>query len=167
MLAPCTALRGSAFLQGGASPPVVSAAKDNGRIYDPACGSGGIPRHSESRSEAETASGRLPAGRAQRGNFVESHGGTCQCDCASFKSEAILPGLKGTLGDISIYGEDRWSRRQRPFGLAKRARRVRLRGQQSNQNNVQHPDLHANRGNDSDTAVRKARSHFPGRQLNI
>ena len=39
-LAPQTALRDSAFLQSEASPQVVSAAKDNGRIYDPACGSG-------------------------------------------------------------------------------------------------------------------------------
>ncbi|WP_395718835.1 N-6 DNA methylase [Prosthecobacter sp.] len=87
-----------------------------GRIYDPACGSGGISRNSESRSEAETASRRLPVGRAQRGNFVESHG--------------------GKLGDISIYGQDKWARRQRPFGLAKRARRVRLRRQQPKQSNA-------------------------------
>jgi type I restriction enzyme M protein len=86
-----------------------------GRIYDPACGSGGNPYHSESRSEAETASRRLPGGRAQRGNFVESHG--------------------GQLGDISIYGQDKWARRQCPFGLAKRARRVRLRRQQPKQSN--------------------------------
>ena len=57
-----------------------------GRIYDPACGSGGMFVQSESRSEAETASRRLPAGRAQRGNFVESHG--------------------GKLGDISVYGQE-------------------------------------------------------------
>ncbi|HCN28060.1 MAG TPA: hypothetical protein DIT64_04625, partial [Verrucomicrobiales bacterium] len=44
MLAPYTALRGSAFLQSEASPQVVSAAKDNGRIYDPACGSGGVAK---------------------------------------------------------------------------------------------------------------------------
>jgi hypothetical protein len=38
---PKTALRDSAFLQREASPQLVSEAKDNGRIYDPACGSGG------------------------------------------------------------------------------------------------------------------------------
>ena len=96
MLAPYTALRGSAFLQSEASPQVVSAAKDNGRIYDPACGSGGMFVQSE--------------------KFVESHG--------------------GKLGDISIYGQDKWARRQRPFGLAKRARRVRLRRQQPKQSNA-------------------------------
>lgn len=56
-----------------------------GRVYDPACGSGGIFVQPESRSEAETASRRLPAGRAKRGNFVETHG--------------------GKLGDIAIYGQ--------------------------------------------------------------
>jgi type I restriction enzyme M protein len=67
-----------------------------GRIYDPACGSGGMFVQSE--------------------KFVESHG--------------------GKLGDISIYGQDKWARRQRPFGLAKRARRVRLRWQQPKQSNA-------------------------------
>ena len=67
-----------------------------GRIYDPACGSGGMFVQSE--------------------KFVESHG--------------------GKLGDISIYGQDKWARRQRPFGLAPRARRVRLRRQQPKQSNA-------------------------------
>jgi type I restriction enzyme M protein len=67
-----------------------------GRIYDPACGSGGMFVQSE--------------------KFVESHG--------------------GKLGDISIYGQDKWARRQRSFGLAKRARRVRLRRQQPKQSNA-------------------------------
>ena len=49
------------------------------------------------------------------------------------KSEATLPGLKGNRGDISIYGQDKWTRRQRQFGLAKRVRRVRLRRQQPKQ----------------------------------
>ncbi len=98
-LAPYTALRGSAFPQSEASPQVVSAAKDNGRIYDPACGSG-----------PDTS------GFVQSEKFVESHG--------------------GKLGDISIYGQDKWARRQRPFGLAPRARRVRLRRQQPKQSNA-------------------------------
>ena len=67
-----------------------------GRIYDSACGSGGMFVQSE--------------------KFVESHG--------------------GKLGDISIYGQDKWARRQRPFGLATRARRVRLRRQQPKQSNA-------------------------------
>ena len=44
MLTPYTGLRGSAFLQSEASPQVASSAKDNGRIYDPACGSGGVAK---------------------------------------------------------------------------------------------------------------------------
>ena len=68
----------------------------NGRIYDPACGSGGMFVQSE--------------------KFVESHG--------------------GKLGDISIHVQDKWARRQRPFGLAKRARRVRLRRKQPKQSNA-------------------------------
>jgi type I restriction enzyme M protein len=63
-----------------------------GRIYDPACGSGG----------------RF----VQSGKFVESHGGSGQRDSASSKSEATLPGLKGNRGDSSIYGQDKWARRQ-------------------------------------------------------
>jgi type I restriction enzyme M protein len=47
--------------------------------------------------------------------FVESHG--------------------GKLGDISISSQDKWARRQRPFGFAKRARRVRLQRKQPNQSN--------------------------------
>jgi type I restriction enzyme M protein len=96
MLAPNTSPRGSAFLQSEASLQVVSTAKDKGRIYDLAYGSGGMFVQSE--------------------KFVESHG--------------------GKLGDISIYGQDKWARRQRPFGLAKRARRVRLRRQQPKQSNT-------------------------------
>jgi len=90
-----------------------------GRIYDPACGSGGMFVQSE--------------------KFVESHGGTGQRDSASSQSEATLPSLsaaKGNRANISIYGQDKWARRQRPFGLATRARRVRLRRQQPKQSNA-------------------------------
>ncbi|MCE9611613.1 MAG: SAM-dependent methyltransferase [Chthoniobacter sp.] len=93
----------------------------------------------DSRSEAETASRRLPAGRAQRGNLVESHGGTAMRDSAKPNSEASLREFceaKHHRGDISIYGQDKWARRQRPFGLATRARRVRLRRQQPKQSNA-------------------------------
>jgi len=88
------------------------------------------------KSIKRTASRRLPAGRAQRSNFGETHGGTALRDSASSKSEAILRSLKGHRGDISICGQDKWARRQRPFGLAKRARRVRLRRQQPKQSNA-------------------------------
>ncbi len=40
------------------------------------------------------------------------------------------------IHESSIYGQDKCARRQRPFGLAKRARRVRLRGQQPKQSNA-------------------------------
>jgi len=53
---------------------------------------GGNPCHSESRSAAETASRRLPEGRAKRGNFVESHGGLTKREIRSAKSERRLPG---------------------------------------------------------------------------
>ena len=64
-----------------------------GRIYDPCCGPDGISRNSESRSEAEPASRKLPAGRAQLGKFIEAHG--------------------DKPDQIAIYGQDKWARRQR------------------------------------------------------
>ncbi|MBL9179590.1 MAG: SAM-dependent DNA methyltransferase, partial [Verrucomicrobiaceae bacterium] len=60
-----------------------------GRIYDPACGSGGM--------------------FVQSIKFVESHGGTGLRDSASSKSEAILPSLsaaKGNRANIAIYGQE-------------------------------------------------------------
>jgi type I restriction-modification system DNA methylase subunit len=60
-----------------------------GRIYDPACGSGG----------------RF----VQSIKFVEAHGGTAQRDSASSESEATLPSLsaaKGNRPNISIYGQE-------------------------------------------------------------
>ncbi len=90
-----------------------------GRIYDPACGSGGMFVQSE--------------------KFVESHGGTAMRDSAKLISEASpreLREAKHHRGDISVYGQAKWARRKRPFGLAKRARRVRLRRQQPKQSNA-------------------------------
>ncbi len=52
------------------------------------------------------------------------------------QSEKFVESHGGKLGDISIYGQDKWARRQRPFGLATRARRVRLRRQQPKQSNA-------------------------------
>jgi hypothetical protein len=97
-----SALRDSAFLQSEASPQVVSEAKDNFRIYDPACGSGGS----------------LPAFRRLRRVRY------------AVQDRAIAP------GGVQSQGQDKWARRQRPFGLAKRARRVRLRRQQPKQSNA-------------------------------
>ena len=60
MLAPSTALRASAFLQSKASPQVVSAAKDKGRIYDPECGSVGMfvsSARSVSKHQRQAAAG--------------------------------------------------------------------------------------------------------------
>ena len=116
---------------------VFGAAKDKGRIYDPACGSGGSLPASRLCSVRFAKKDRAIAqGVVQSEKFVESHGGTGQRDSASSKSEATLPSLKGNRGDISIYGQDKWARRQRPFGLVKRARRVRLRRQQPKQSNA-------------------------------
>jgi type I restriction enzyme M protein len=95
MHAPYTALRGCAFLQREASSQVVSAAKDKGRIYDPACGSDGM--------------------FVQSIKFVEANGGPGQRDSASPQSEATLPSLsaaKGNWTNISIYGQDKWERQQ-------------------------------------------------------
>ena len=72
-----------------------------GRIYDPACGSGGS----------------LPASRLRRMRFA-------------MQNCAIAP------GGVQFQGQDKWARRQRPFGLATRARRGRLRGQQPKQSNA-------------------------------
>jgi type I restriction enzyme M protein len=88
-----------------------------GRIYDPACGSGGsLPASRLCGVRFAEKDRAIAHGVVQSEEFVESHG--------------------GKLGDISIYGQDKWARRQRPFGLAKRARRVRLRGQQPKQSNA-------------------------------
>jgi hypothetical protein len=140
MLATYTALRSSAFLRCEASPQVVSAAKDNGRIHDPACGSGGsLPACRLCSVRFAEKDRAIEQGVVQSIKFLESHGGTAPRDSASSESEATLRSLsaaKGNRGDISIYGQDKWARRQRPFGLATRARRVRLRGQQPKQSNV-------------------------------
>ncbi len=87
MLAPYTALRGSAFLQSEASPQVVSAAKDNGRIYDPACGSGGS----------------LPASRLCGVRFAEKDRAIAQ---SVVQSEKFVESHGGKLGDISVYGQE-------------------------------------------------------------
>jgi len=60
-----------------------------GRIYDPACGSGGM--------------------FVQSIKFVEAHGGPGQRDSASTESVATLPSLsvaKGNRANISIYGQE-------------------------------------------------------------
>lgn len=57
-------------------------------------------------------------------------------DAAEYKHVVLGLSHGGKRGDISIYGQDKRARWQRLFGLAKRARRVRLRGQQPKQNNA-------------------------------
>ena len=64
-------------------------------------------------------------------------------DEKTHRSVEMLAPYKGRIhdpacgsGGISIYGQDKWARRQRPFGLATRARRVRLRRQQQKQSNT-------------------------------
>ena len=88
-----------------------------GRIYDPACGSGGS----------------LPASRLCGVRFAEKDRAIAQ---GVVQSEKFVESHGGKIGDISIYGQDKWARRQRPFGLATRARRVRLRRQQPKQSNA-------------------------------
>lgn len=51
------------------------------------------------------------------------------------QSEAFIEAHDGRPGAISVYGQDKWARGKRPFGLAKRARRVRLRRKQPKQSN--------------------------------
>jgi type I restriction enzyme M protein len=119
---------------------VFGAAKDKGRIYDPACGSGGsLPASRLCGVRFAEKDRAIAQGVVQSEKIVESHGGPGQRDSASLEGEATLPSLsaaKGNRANISIYGQDKWARRQRPFGLAKRARRVRLRGQQPKQSNA-------------------------------
>jgi type I restriction enzyme M protein len=140
MLAPYTALRSSAFLQSEASPQVVSAAKDSGRIHDPACGSGGsLPARRLRRVRFAEKDRAIAQGVVHSIKFLESHGGTAPRDSASSESEATLRSLsaaEGNRGDISIYGQAKWAQRQRPFGLIQRAPTVRLRGQQPKQINA-------------------------------
>jgi type I restriction enzyme M protein len=51
-------------------------------------------------------------------------------------SEKFVESHGGKLGDISVYGQEKWARRLRLFGLAKRAGRVSLRWQQPKQSNA-------------------------------
>jgi type I restriction enzyme M protein len=119
---------------------VFGAAKDKGRIYDPACGSGGsLPASRLCGVRFAEKDRAIAQGVVQSEKIVESHGGPGQRDSASLEGEATLPSLsaaKGNRANISIYGQDKWARRQRPFGLATRARRVRQRGQQPKQSNA-------------------------------
>ena len=52
------------------------------------------------------------------------------------QSEKFIEAHGGKPDQVAIYGQDKWARRQRPFGLATRARRVRLRRQQPKQSNA-------------------------------
>jgi type I restriction enzyme M protein len=60
----------------------------------------------------------------------------CRSGGIFVQSEKLVESHGGTIGDISMYGQDKWARRQRPFGLALRTRRVRLRRQQPKQSNA-------------------------------
>jgi hypothetical protein len=103
-------MRRSAFLQTEASPQAVSATKN-----DPACLFSGM--------------------FVQPIKFVEADGRTAPSANAYSESEATLRSLsaaKGHRANISINGQDQLAQRQRPFGLAKRARRVILRGSSRN-----------------------------------
>lgn len=62
--------------------------------------------------------------------------GSATAHAGFVQSEKFVESQGGKQGDITIYGQDKWARRQRPFGLATRARRVRLRRQQPKQSNA-------------------------------
>ncbi|MEN9285743.1 MAG: Type restriction enzyme EcoKI protein [Verrucomicrobiota bacterium] len=106
------------------TPSCAASSSYECRIYDPACGSGG----------------KLPASRlvgvllAKMDSAIEG---------SAAQSERFVASFGGELGDISIYGQGKWPRRQRPFGLATRARKVRLRRQQPNKSNGTTPPQHA------------------------
>jgi len=100
-----------------------------GRIYDPACGSGGM--------------------FVQSIKFLESHGGTAPRDSALPESEANLRSLsaaKGNRGDISIYGQESnaTTRRLAIMNLAIRGIEADIGKEHADTfRSVQHPDLRA------------------------
>ncbi len=100
-----------------------------GRIYDPACGSGGM--------------------FVQSIKFLESHGGTAPRDSALPESEATLRSLsaaKGNRGDISVYGQESnaTTRRLAVMNLAIRGIEADIGKEHADTfRNVQHPDLRA------------------------
>ena len=87
-----------------------------GRVYDPAMGSGGFFVGNTRPSGVRFAKRCRASARGvvQSERFIEEHG--------------------GTIGDIMVFGQDQWA-----WGAdlrrAKRARRVRLRRKQPNQSN--------------------------------
>lgn len=69
-------------------------------------------------------------------SFDISPGPACGSGGMFVQAEAFVESHCRTLGDIGIYGQDKWVRRPRHFGLATRAGRVMLRGQQPKQSNA-------------------------------
>jgi len=121
----------------------------------------------DSRSVAETASRRLPAWLAQRGNIVESQGGTAMRDSATLISEASpreFRAAKHHRGDISVYGQESnaTTRRLAIMNLAIRGIETDFGPEHADTfRRDLHPDLRA------DTATRvsakpKPRSHSAG-----
>ncbi len=102
---------------------------------------------------------------AQSAKFIKAPRGMGRCDRPASKSDAARSGVKGNRGDISTYSEDsrsaaetdevKWAGRQRPFGLAIRARMVRLRQQQPKQSGTT-----AHRPGDLNLAPRGIKADF-------
>ena len=83
-----TAMRGSAFFQTKANTHIVCEAKDNGRIYDPACGSGAsLPASRLCGVRFAEKDRAIAQGVVQSEKFVESHGGVAKCEVRSASVE--------------------------------------------------------------------------------
>ena len=108
------------------------------------------------------------------------HGRTYDPACGSggmfVQSEKFVESHGGKLGDISIYGQESnaTTRRLTVMNLALRGIEVDFGPEHADSfRRDLHPDLRADYVlanppfNDPDTAVRKARNHFPSRQINI
>ena len=84
----------------------------------------------------------MPPRRSSRSEYASSpfrseaiamHENAIRISTAKLRS---LSAAKGNRASISVYGQGKLTQRQRLFGLAQRARRVRLRGQQPRQSNA-------------------------------
>ncbi len=91
------------------------------------------------KCEVQSASGEVKTSRPfviRISPFCISTAPACGSGGMFVQSVKFVESHGGKLDDISIYGQDKWARRQRPVGLATRARSVRLRRQQPNQCNL-------------------------------
>ena len=86
-----TAMRGSAFFQTKANADIVCEAKDNGLVYDPACGSGAsLPASRLCGVRFAEKDRAIAQGVMQSEKFVESHGGVAKCEVRSASVEVKI-----------------------------------------------------------------------------